>query len=90
MNTEKPVTADFASNPMSLSNSKRDITTVASSTKSLLGQKKKEKITSHDFRVSHMQVKETNCWSDISNISLCPCGSSALLHIWSVRKIKLR
>lgn len=43
MNTEKPVTADFASNPMSLSNSKRDITTVASSTKSLLGQKKKEK-----------------------------------------------
>lgn len=43
IDSEKPVTADFASKPMSSLNSKHDITTLASSTKSLQGQKKKKK-----------------------------------------------
>lgn len=89
IDSEKPATADFASKRMLSSNSKHDITTLSSSTKFFTGPKKEKQITSHDFRVSPVHVKESNFWSDISDTSVCPCDSSAMLGTWSVRKIKL-
>lgn len=81
MNTEKPVTADFASKPMLFSNSKHDITTLSSSTKFFTGLKKEKQITSHDFRISPVHVKESNFCLDISDTSICPHDSSAMLGL---------